>query len=61
MRFGLIINKYFFTDTMLDVAKDETVQQKVVEAARLFYNSPTVTMNLAPAILAISFLMLSEY
>merc|ERR1712014_200364 len=45
-------------DTMLDVAKDETVQQKVVEVARLFYNSPTVTMNLAPAILAISFLML---
>merc|ERR1712008_74690 len=47
-----------FIAPLVELVQNEKVQTKVVEAAKLFYSSGTVTMNLVPAILGGSLLLL---
>ena len=51
----------FFQPPLVELVQNEKVQTKVVEAAKLFYSSGTVTMNLVPAIVGGSLLLLCEY
>ena len=55
------INSYSILAPLAELVQNEEVQLKVGEAAKLFYSSDTVTLNLAPAILAGSLLLLCEY
>merc|ERR1712024_331711 len=47
-----------FVAPLAELAQNEKVQTKVVEAAKLFYSSGTITLNLVPAILSGSLLLL---
>merc|ERR1712154_604816 len=47
-----------FVAPLAELAQNEKVQTKVVEAAKLFYSSGTVTINLVPALLSGSILLL---
>ena len=55
------INSYSILASLAELVQNEEVQLKVGEVAKLFYSSDTVTLNLAPAILAGSLLLLCEY
>merc|ERR1712083_15233 len=46
-----------FVAPLAELAQNEKVQTKVVEAAKLFYSSGTITLNLVPAILSGSLLL----
>merc|ERR1712115_394205 len=47
-----------FVAPLAELAQNEKVQTKVVEAAKLFYQGGTITLNLVPAILSGSLLLL---
>ena len=55
------INSYSILASLAELVQNEEVQLKVGEVAKLFYSSDTVTLDLVPAILAGSLLLLCEY
>lgn len=47
-----------YVSPLIELMQNEFVQSKVEEAAKLFYNSNTVTINLVPALIAGALLLL---
>ena len=52
-----LICLYFYLAPLVELVQDEFVQSKMTEAAKLFYSSDTVTINLA-AVAAAGLLLL---
>ena len=52
-----LIYLYFYLAPLVELVQDEFVQSKMTEAAKLFYSSDTVTINLA-AVAAAGLLLL---
>ena len=57
----ITITSSFFLAPLAELAQNEKVQTKVVEAAKLFYQGGTITLNLVPAILSGSLLLLCKF
>ena len=58
---GFVKEHVYCLEPLVDLLKDEAVQEKIDEVARLFYSNDTVTINLYWAAAAALLTLLREY
>ena len=55
---NLEVSYFLFAAPLLELARDESVQTKVLDVARQFFSNSNITINLLPALIAAGLLLL---
>ena len=55
---SLEVSYFLFAAPLLELARDESVQTKVLDVARQFFSNSNITINLLPALIAAGLLLL---